>query len=203
MLPAFFRYFSKKKPRFLLIFPFYFLIGLCTSYYGNYLAYHSRTNIPLYNTYNTFEFSFNFFILRSIIRNTRIRRVLLWLIFGFPLLLFLNIHIYKDTTAYSTISYGIGCLLIVFFCILYFVELFQLPKAIDLMKSPAFWICTATLFSYTCSFPFWGMVNLLTVSRNNFNKAYTIVAVINILSYVLFVIAFLCRIRVRKSTSSS
>jgi len=114
---------------------------------------------------------------------------------------FINIYRLHGANIFHTWGYGIGCLLITFFCIFYFFELFQMPKAIDLMKAPQFWICTGTLFSYICTFPFWSMTNLMIVSPASYLKALTIVTVINILSYIIFLIAFLCRIRIRKSIS--
>ena len=191
----------KSRPQFLRAFPVYFLVSVCVQLYGEYLGNTGQTNVPLYNLYSTLEFSFYFFVLRCVIQNPLIRKILFFLIPGFPAFSFLNVYLIQGTNVFLTMSYGIGCLLIAVFCILYFVELFQLPRAIDLKTSPAFWICTATLFSYICTFPFWGMVNLLSVSEQNYDKAAIMVNVINILTYILFLIAFLCRIRVRKFTS--
>ena len=201
LLASSFLVFTQKTPGYLKAFPVYFLIAVFVQTYGEYLGMNGKTNIPLYNIYSTLEFSFYFFILRGVTQNARTKKILLFLTIFFPILSFLNIYRYQGTTAFHTLSYGIGCGLITVFCIVYFVELFQMPKAIDLMKSPPFWICTATLFSYICTFPFWGMVNMMTVSMSSYMIANTVVNVINIFSYILFLIAFLCRIRIRKFSS--
>ncbi len=53
---------------------------------------------------------------------------------------FVQVNVFPPTT------YSLGCLLIVGICIYYFYELFHLPSSVNLLREPAFWICTGLLF---------------------------------------------------------
>jgi hypothetical protein len=119
----------------------------------------------------------------------------------YPLIALFNIFYSRVGGAFHSETYVVGCILIVILCIIYFVELFQLPKAANLKYEPAFWICTAILFSYVVTFPYWGLLNFMnTAPKFILENLLNILMIINILSYSLFTIAFLCRIKIRKST---
>lgn len=195
-------FFQKPSPFYLRLFPFYFLVTLLVQQIGIYLSQHSIHNAILYSTYAMLEFPFYFFVLWCIIQKNQVKKAILIILILYSLTEGLNLIFFKQGGTFHTVNYGIGCSLIVIFCIVYFVELFQLPKALDLKREPAFWICTAIFFSYVCTFPFWGLVGFLSAAPPFIlKKLETILLIINILSYSLFTIAFLCRIRIRKSTS--
>ncbi len=201
LLASFTSYLQKPSPLYLRLFPFYFFITVLVQQIGTYLSYQAIHNIILYNSYSVFEFVFYFFILREIIRNVRVKIIILFVLIIYPLVAVFNIFYFQKETTFHSMTYAIGCAIIVILCIFYFVELFQLPKSTNLKNEPAFWICTAVLFSYVCTFPFWGLVNFIRTDPDILvNNLMTILMIINILSYSLFIIAFLCRIRIRKST---
>lgn len=194
-------FFQKPSPLYLRLCPFYILIAILVQQIGNYMSLHAIHNAILYNNFSIFEFVFYFFILREIIRNKGIKTIILFIMIIYPLVGLFNIFYLDKGSDFHSKTYAVGCILIVAFCIVYFVELFQLPKAANLKNEPAFWICTAILFSYVCTFPFWGLVNFMnTAPMIIINNLMTILMIINILTYLLFTIAFLCRIKIRKST---
>jgi hypothetical protein len=194
-------YLQRPSPLYLRVFPFYFIITILVQYVGAYMSRHSIHNIYLYNTYSIFEFAFYFFILREIALSRIIKRITLIILIAYPILAFANIYFFQKNGTFHSVSFAIGCSIIVILCIIYFVELFQLPKTTDLKSDPAFWVCTAILFSYVCTFPFWGLLNFVkSGTQFNLTNLMRIQMIINILSYSLFTIAFLCRIRIRKST---
>jgi hypothetical protein len=105
-----------------------------------------------------------------------------------------------EVKAFPSISYSLGCLLTVGFCIYYFYELFHLPVYGNLLREPAFWICTGLMFFYICSFPLFGLYKLLyAVSSIIMDNIATILIVMNALLYTLFTTAFLCGIKMKKS----
>jgi len=193
-------YFQKGSELYLRLMPVYMGIAIAVQFYGTYLAHHHQHNVRLYNLFSIAEFTFLFYVLRTMILSKRMRNFILVALIVFPLAGLLNIFYYQ-TDSYHSISYTIGCLLIVVFCIFYFVELFQLTVAPNLLRDPAFWICTSILFSNVCTFPLWSMFNLMKNLRQGLlMKLFYIQIVINIFSYLIYIIAFVCRIRVRKST---
>jgi hypothetical protein len=119
------------------------------------------------------------------------------LIAGFNIVLFQRIH------TFHTITYSLGGLFVVALSVFYFFELFQRPQSVNLIRNPDFWICSGLLFYFSCSFPIYGMANTLTLTKmplfilNNLNA---ITNVLDILLYTSFTIAFLCRLRTKKSS---
>jgi hypothetical protein len=101
-------------------------------------------------------------------------------------------------------TYALGCLLTIFCCVYYFWELFQRPSSVNLGRQPAFWICSGLLFYYTCTFPLYGAINMLKLfPRVILSNLLYILVLLNILLYLSFTIAFLCRLRTKRSMSLS
>lgn len=189
--------FRRDTPRFLKVFPFFLLLTVIIEIIGWQLVDREINTTTLYNLFTTLEFEFYLFLLFNIIRTPKARKVILFCCFSYPLLVVLNISIIQVNTFHS-ITYAIGCLLIVAVCIYYFFELFQLPKSVDLKKEPAFWICSGLLFFYCCSFPLFALSNYLhSVSVIILKNLASIVTILNILLYTSFIIAFLCNFRMR------
>jgi hypothetical protein len=193
-------YFQADPPFYLKLFPFFLSLTLVIEAIGSYLTNHDRTNIPLYNFFSVFEFVFYFFLLREIISNKRIRKFTLYLFWIYPLLSTINILFVQKISQFHTMTYSLGCLLVVFISIFYFFELFQMKQSIKLSRDPAFWICSGLLFFYSCTFPLFGLLNFLNnaplfIDRN----LGSILTIMNVLLYLLFTIALLCRISIRKS----
>ena len=114
-----------------------------------------------------------------------------------------NIIFIQKMKSFHTVTYALGCLLIVIFCIYYFFELFKLSQSVKLKNNPAFWICSGLLFFYCCGFPLFGMFNFLAgISKLIINNFHSIIIILNCFLYTLFTIAFLCRIKTRKYISS-
>jgi hypothetical protein len=103
---------------------------------------------------------------------------------------------------FHTVTYSLGCIIIVALSIYYFFELFQRTSAVNLLRQPAFWICSGLLFYYTCTFPLYGFNNIVTSSLPNpvIQNLFIVFQLLDVLLYLSFTIAFLCRLRVRKST---
>ncbi len=199
-LVSLFFYRVNKDIIYLRLFPFFLLVSFGVEAYGIYLWYIRRDTATLYNFFSLFEFIFYFFTLYHVVRNSLVKKLITILSFSFIPLCLINIFFIQGLGKLHTVTYSLGCLLIIGLTIFYFYELFRLPKFISLTRAPAFWISSGLLFFYCCSFPYFALSDLLEGSApfilNNFDK---IINVLNILLYSLFSIAFVCRIRVRKS----
>ncbi len=167
----------------------------------NYLALIKVDNNLFANLTTIVDFTFYLYLLREIIYRPLAKRYLLGVLLGYPLLALLNI-LFVQRNGFHTMTYALGCFLIITFCIYYFWELFQRPNSVKLARQPAFWICSGLLFYYSCTFPIYGGVNLLKVLPNLIlRNLFTIFTLLNILLYLSFTIAFLCRLRTRRSMS--
>jgi hypothetical protein len=154
----------------------------------------------LFNVSSTIEISFYLWILYSIINKSSARKMSFVLIFLYPILSFIDIIFIQGKDDFHSIGYAFGCLLIVFFTIFYFYELFAKPKAILLTREPDFWICTALLFFYSVTFPLFASANFMkSFPPILANNVQYILIVLNVFLYLLFSIAFLCRIKIKKS----
>ena len=196
-------YFKPQKNEFYLkLFPPFLLATLVAESLGSYLSSVRRNNLALYNFFTVFEFCFYLWIISLIISSGRMRKVTRTTLLFYASVAIVNIIFIQKMKAFHTVTYALGCLLIVGFCIYYFFELFKLPKAIKLKSNPAFWICSALLFFYCCGFPLYGLTNFLrTISKLIIKNFYSIIIILNIFLYSLFTIAFLCRLKTRKYTS--
>ncbi|MET0462324.1 MAG: hypothetical protein ABW007_04195 [Chitinophagaceae bacterium] len=192
----------KPAERYLKLFPPFLFATATVEIVGGYLESIGKQNVALYNVFTVIEFCFYFFVLAEVVHKSVMKKIMRITIFIYAVSALVNIFFFQGQKGFHTVTYSIGCLLVVIFCIYYFWELFRLPKSVKLHLNPAFWICTGLLFFYCCGFPLYGFINyLVTVSpllRYNF---FTIVTILNIFLYSLFTIGFLCRIRIRKYTS--
>jgi|SRR5579862_1567816 len=199
LLASFTVYFRPQAHSYLRIFPIFLSIIAILGGIIGYLSVYGINNIILFNVFSIFAFCFYFFVLSQIIVNTKIKKLIFFIMFLYPVLAFVNTIIIQKITVFHTRSYSIGCLLIVAFCIYYFYELFHLPRAINLLKETSFWICSGLLFYYACSFPLFGFINSLKNPSNMIKIHLGIIFnLLDVFLYSSFTIAFLCRIKIRK-----
>lgn len=187
---------------YLKLFPPFLLATLIVESLGSYLSSTGNPNVWLYNFFTVVEFCFYLWIVSLIVNNSRMKKIIRVILIFFALASVGNIIFIQKMKAFHTVTYAIGCLLIVAVCIYYFFELFKYPKSVKLKNTPAFWICSGLLFFYCCGFPLFGMFNFLSgISKLIIKNFYTIIVILNIFLYSLFTIAFLCRLKTRKYTS--
>lgn len=191
---------SKEEYRYLKSFPFFLFGSVIIECLGSYLGSLGRNNITIYNVFILIEFCYYLFIISLIIRKKRIKQLLRLVIVIYALIFILNYVFFQGVNQFHTNTYALGCLLVVASCMYYFFELFQLPKSDNLVRNPAFWICTALLFYYCCSFPLFAFINVwVDISPILLDNFENIITILNIFLYTLLAIAFLC-IRTRKYT---
>lgn len=194
--------YQKPSQFYLKLFPPFLLLTFIAEVYASWLFTVGRNNVTIYNFFSTFEFCFYLFIISIIIKNNRIKKIILGTVFLYAIVAVVNIVAILKMKTFHVTTYTVGCLLIVIFCIYYFGELFRFPEQGKLLHNPAFWICSALLFFYCCGFPLYGLINQWKgISKLVLENFVEIVTILNIFLYSLFTIAFLCT-RTRKYTSS-
>ena len=148
-------FFNRNKDKiFLKWFPVFLLVSAGVEAYTSYMSNLGQDNTRLYNFFSFSEFIFYFFVLYHIIRSSRIKKAIFIATCIFVPLDLLNIFFGQGLDVFHTVTYSVGCLLIIAPSIYYFYELFRLPKLFSLMREPSFWIVSGLLFSIPVPFHF-------------------------------------------------
>jgi hypothetical protein len=195
-------YFKWKEELYLKVFPLFLLISMIAEIVAYQLAEKNGNNTVVSNCFSTFEFVFYFYVLHDVIHNRKAKKIIFHIGWVYVALVVVNFIFIQKITEFATTTYAVGCLMIVAICIYYFLELFQLSRSVDLLRQPAFWICSGLLFFYACSFPIFGFAkyinSLPSILVGHLNG---ILNLLNVFLYSSFTIAFLCRVRMKKSMS--
>lgn len=195
-------YFQKGAPLYLRLFPVFLLLTIIVELITTWLTLHNKSAFFLYNFFNPLEFIFYMYVVRENIRNQRVKRILFFTAWLYVVVAVVNALFIQRVSGFGSFAYALGCLLIIAASIYFFFELFQSTSSVNLIRQPAFWICAGLIFFYACSFPVYALLNFLkeapAIIKKNFG---VILLLLNVLLYSSFTIAFLCRLRVRNSTS--
>lgn len=186
-------FFQKGTPRYLKSYPFFLLVTVAVEYAGLLLERNRGHVFWLYNIFAVVTFAFNLNMLRNFIFSKKVRRIILHSIWIHAVLELANLF-FIQVNAFNSITFALGCLLVVIFCIYYFFELFRLPRSINLVKEQAFWISCGLLFFHSCSFMFISLTNLILESHDGIFKTLNILLGLIIAAYYfLLTIGFVCR----------
>ncbi len=197
-------YLRKDRETYLRYFPL-FLFAVCAqeaiSEYRE--SIHILNNLFYYNPYTILVCCYYFLTIYWIIHNKKVKKIIIYILIIYPVIAAVNILFIQKVNSFHTITYSIGGLIIVLLCVYYFFELFQATANVNLLRQPSFWICSGLLFYYSCSFPLYGLNNFLiqSASLTVIKNLIFVFQILDVLLYLSFTIAFLCRLRVRKSTS--
>ena len=186
----------------LKLFPFFLLYTLLNELFAGYMVEHMRDTTEIYNVYAIVQFLFYTYLLSNFLQNKNVIRLVRFIQPIYVLLSFLNLLFFQTLRVYNSITYSIGCLVIVAMSIYYFYELFKQKRIVQLTHEPAFWISTGLLFFFTCSFPLLATANILEeLSPATLEALQKLLTLLNVMLYSIFTISFLCQIKVPKPTS--
>jgi len=183
-------------------FSLFLFVNACFDITTAYTALYRINNVLIVNLNTMVVICYYLFLLSQIVHGRKAKAGILIFLATYFLLSVTNIFLVQKTGVFNSITYTLGCLQIVASCIYFFWELFQQPYSGPLGRQPAFWICSGLLFFYTCTLPVYGPINLLKVwPKVILENLLAILVSLTILLYISFIIAFLCRLKTRKSMS--
>ncbi len=178
----------------------FLLISLILEVFTMKMAVKGASTTNIYNLSTVLEVCFYLWALFQLIENKIMKNGIIVCQCIYTCISLFDIYTNRYLDRFHSITYSVGGLFIVFFTIVFFYQLFAKPKAIFLTKEPSFWICTGLLFFYSVTFPLFAFVNYIanfpTIITNNLHY---ILIVLNVSLYLLFSIAFLCTIKIKKS----
>ena len=189
--------YQNRKFTYLHTLPFFLFYLYCVEKLGVYLSYHYKPNLWLFNYSSVIEICYySWLICRMYFLKIIRHRVNIFIIF-YCIIALINIIFYQGKNGFHSITFGIGSISIIVFCVYYFYQLLLFPTKYVLLKQPQFWICTALLFSFSCGFPLFCLNNFYgnAVSEKIWPIIMIVNNIINIIYYSLFTIGFLCKIK--------
>jgi hypothetical protein len=188
--------------QYLKYFSMFLFVNFALESISSYMAFYHINNIFLNNIESLIVISFELYLLREIIASRKAKKFFLYSFLIYLILAIVNILLVQTSRNFNTVTYCLGTFLLIAACIYYFWELFQQKSSIDLVRQPPFWICSGLLFYCTCTFPVFGLTDLIVrLPAVILQNLYSILIVINICLYLSFTIAFLCRLKIKRSTS--
>ncbi len=199
---------QKPVPLYLRLFPLYFFLLLLVDIVLEYTSAQRIHNNILSNSWGIIEFTFYYFVLQEIIVNVKVKRRIFYIILAFAIFAIINLIFIQRDDLFNPINFTIGTVITVVLCIYYFFELFQKTETQTLAKLASFWIVSGILFNVVLSFPIFALISFMdSLSKANlktsmivFNHIEAIFNIISVLTYILYSIGFICRIRTSKST---
>jgi hypothetical protein len=199
---------NRKKYTLLKFFPIY-IASLITDYlsadlYFVLFSLESRKKVIRFDRFTDYFFTLiellifaNFFI--KLIQNST-RKNIIKIVTALFFLFFIY-RIMTDSAVFRTISYKtlntiytIEAVILIFFCLLYFYELFKQLPTLNLLNEPSFWISTGLFFFMSCTLPYSLLENYLR--KNYFDlevEFYSIFYMFYSLMFIMIIKAYLCR----------
>src|SRR5258708_30145581 len=150
-----------RRERYLRYFSVFLFLNCLADTATNYSALQTFDNRFLNNLVQMFVIAFHFYLIREIVQGAKAKKVFLYFLLTYLLLSLINFFLVQKTGVFNTMTYSLGSLLVVSACIYYFWELFQFRSFVNLVRQPAFWICSGLLFYYACSFPLTSLLNFI------------------------------------------
>jgi hypothetical protein len=199
----------KPVPIYLKLFPLYFFLLMIVDKIIEYTTDLSIHNNILLNIWGPLEFSFYFFVISQVIVSKKVKKRIFYITMAFIIFAYINLFFFQQNDLFNPVNFTIGTVIAVIFCIYYFFELFQKTEAQSLVRLPSFWIVSAILFNVVLIFPIFALISFMNqLNKANqrtsliiLNNIVAIFKIISVLTYRLYSIGFLCRIRTSKSTS--
>jgi hypothetical protein len=196
-------FFRPAAEPYLKYFSLFLLFNCCVDIYTSYLANRGKSNIFFSNVSTMIIIDYYLILLSQIIHNRNAKRVLFICLLIYTLLSLMNLFLLQKASVFNTMTFCLGCLFVITACIYYFFDLFQQTRSLNLLREPSFWICSGLLLYYACLFPIEGLNNFIkNLSTVVLENLLIIFVIVNILLYLSFSIAFLCRLKIKRSMSS-
>ena len=166
-------------------------------------ALHLDSNYPVYNIFLLLQLFLIGYYFRLLIKYSFFKKTIVVLMFMYLVFWIFTSLIYYTLFHWNSYALMLGDLLIIIFTSRYLFELFTGDELVSLKKYSEFWIAIGILFFSCCELPITGMLNFLVKDWSLATRLSGILQVLNILMYLIFIYAYLCRIKpiVRKSLS--
>jgi len=158
--------------------------------WGNYFKWYNyhHTNNWIFNIFNPIEFCFYGFLYYQTLLSKSGRNNVFYCCLFILITYLVNILFIQGFLYFDSYSYLVGCLVMVYFSYLYFVEKIKSVEQINITKTPLFWISVGLLFFYSGEFILFSFFQYF-LSINDFES---FLPVFHFFSAILNAILYLC-----------
>jgi hypothetical protein len=159
-----------------------------------------QSNVPLYNLFMLVEFWVYGYYYKCIIEPGRLKRLIRFYLWLFPVFWVVVVFFLFGLAKWNSYVAVGGSFFTICFSGGYYYQLFTQEELVRLDITPEFWIATGLIIFYACNLPYTGMLNFLV--KNYLDLArnlLTVLDILNLVMYSLFIYAFLCRMIIKKS----
>lgn len=155
-------FYKKAKPEFRLLLYYLIVSGIINLVAITLQRYHI-TNLPLLHLYTIIEAVFILSYFRSIFKDPLIKKVLLFLIFLFPILCVLNFTFLQSIYSFNTYTRPLEAIMITFFCLFY---LYKSGFKENWLQQPINWFNMGILIYFPVACIIFISSNYFTASSN-------------------------------------
>jgi hypothetical protein len=193
--------YRKEQPKYLSSFPYFLGFTVLIELIGTWMKFHNTRNTLLYNFFSIIEFIFySHYFFKRTLNGRKLKIAIDRIAFIFPFIVISNMAFLQGFKNFHTYTYILQCLLIDIYCITYFYQQFNTQVRVTFQRTPSFWITSGLLFFYISSMAYFGVLNYVSSLPKSISRGLiTLMHFSDGLLYVLFIIAFTCRINFRKS----
>lgn len=193
----------KKDPQYLRVFPYFLLFLLTIEYIGRLKQQANQNNLLYYNLLPVVQFGFFSYFFSQVMPNEKAKRVLAKTIFVLPLLCLINFFFIQGTRVFNTYTFMASAIVMIILATMYFYQSFNRETVNSRLREPSFWINTGILFFFVCTASVIGASNYISVLPMETRKTLSaIILLVSAFFYLTFLIAFICQINIRRSSSS-
>lgn len=192
--------FRLRTPFHLMLFSLFLGITAITEIFANFVIrlLHMKSNFPIYNIFILIEYPLLAFYFKHVISSRVLKKIIVAFLFIYPVSWTIIFSFFLRLNEWNTYGVMAGDLFIIILGARYLYEIFTSEKLIDFRKSSEFWIAVSLVFFSCCELPITGILNFLEQDWNTTRQLLTILQLLNIIMYAIFIYAFLCRLNITK-----
>lgn len=156
--------------------------------------FHAKNNMPVYNIFRIFEFYFTLYFFNTIIKNKWVNIFTIASSIAYPFVWLYGILSVYGLSGWNSLFADINGAYGIVLAAIYLYRLYSNDEFTGLKHHPEFWISISLLFYNACTMPIMGLYFYLLEKHPDLaNNLINALQPINILLYVVFIYAYLCR----------
>ncbi len=176
-------------------FPFFMFFVCLGEITGFILARIYHTNLVFYNVFSTLQVIYYLLLIRKQLNESKARKAIIISIIFYVLAFITNSCFFQFINQnLGTYTFTLGCLLISFWVVYFFYELFVSKEVDTYGRNPFFWIGLGLFLFYVCNIPYMSVYNYLASNYQHIFSVYfnMIIEILNYVMYTFFIIGILC-----------